>query len=335
MHLIVIGPPPPTAGFEGDRGAVLSDRKMLEIEALLEKVAPSTLPILLLGETGVGKEVLAERIHALSGRTGPFIALNCAALTETLIESEIFGHEAGAFTGALRTKQGLLESANGGTVLIDEVGELPSAMQVKLLRVLETKQVTRVGALRGLSIDVRFVAATNRDLDTEVQAGRFRRDLYFRLAGTTIAIPPLRERRSDIEPLVESFLHQAAADSGRPVPAISQDALRMLVEYAWPGNVRELRHAVERALLLAGDTIFVEHLPPMIAGGPLAAAGREEPRVLRSEVRALERDAILSALERCAGNQSEAAKCLGISRRTLGERMDIFGIPRPRKRTRA
>jgi transcriptional regulator with PAS, ATPase and Fis domain len=270
-------------------------------------------------------------VHQLSRRSGPFLAINCAALTESLVESEVFGHEEGAFTGASRAKAGLLESADTGTVLIDEVGELSPAMQVKLLRVLETKQVTRVGGVAAKTIDVRFVAATNRDLNTEVAAGRFRSDLFFRLAGITIEVPPLRERRADVEPLIRSFLRAAASSSGRPEPMISQDALQMLLEHSWPGNVRELKNTVERAMLLAKDEIRPEHLPQRF--GNQAPPQGERP-LLKTEVRATEREAILDALQRCAGNQSDAAKLLGISRRTLGDRMDEFGIPRPRKKHR-
>jgi two-component system, NtrC family, response regulator AtoC len=339
--VLSIGDGQPVANARIDRpisDVVMVDRRMKRICELVERIAPSNLSVLLLGETGVGKEVLAKHIHDLSGRSGPFLELNCAAISETLLESELFGHEEGAFTGASRSKEGLLESADGGTVLVDEVGELPASMQVKLLRVLETKHVMRIGALRSKNIDIRFVAATNRDLEAEVKAHRFRADLYFRLAGITIHVPPLRDRGAEIEPLARSFLHTFCRNGGRMQPEISREALDKLTSYRWPGNVRELRNAIERAALLAHEEIRPEHLPlenmETTVPRQRAASGRTIAP-LRSEVAALERDAILDALDRCGGNQSEAAKLLGISRRTLGDRMDVFGLPRPRKKLRA
>jgi transcriptional regulator with PAS, ATPase and Fis domain len=319
---------------EADCGVVLADRKMKEIQDLIQKIAPSNLSVLLLGETGVGKEVLARRVHERSGRSGPFVALNCSALSESLLESELFGHEEGAFTGAVRQKQGLLQSAEGGTVLLDEVGELSLAIQVKLLRVIESKQVTRLGALSPQQIDVRFVSATNRDLEVEVEAGRFRRDLFFRLAGMTISVPPLRERAVEIEPLVRSFLRSAARESGRAEPQISSAAMQLLSGHSWPGNVRELKSTVERALLLAEEEIRVEHLQEVQSAARPRKTVHAPGGPLKSEVRALEKEAIMDALDRSGGNQSAAAKLLGISRRTLGDRMDAFGIQRPRKKNR-
>src|SRR5690606_11385745 len=227
---------------------------------LVAEVAASRASVLILGETGVGKEVLAETVHALSGRTGPLTRINCAALSESLLESELFGHEKGAFTGAVAPKVGLLEGAEGGTVFLDEVGELPLTIQAKLLRAVERREVLRVGAIRPREIDVRFVAATNRDLPREVDEGRFRRDLYFRLEGVTLVIPPLRERKGMIGRLALDFLREAARHDGR-TPRLSADALAALEAYPWPGNVRELKAVMERALLLArGGDIGVRHL---------------------------------------------------------------------------
>jgi DNA-binding NtrC family response regulator len=303
----------------------------------------------LLGETGVGKEVLAEVVHRRSPRHGaPFLRLNCAALSETLLESELFGHEKGAFTGAAQAKPGLLETADGGTVFLDEIGELSAAMQVKLLRVLEDRKVTRVGALAARSIDVRFVAATNRDLEAEVQRGAFRQDLFFRLSGITLTIPPLRERRAEIEPLARLFAARSAAQLGRPAPGISRAALDALVRHSWPGNVRELRNVMERAVVLAeADEITPDHLllpsakpaetraapsaAPAVDPAP-AAAGGAGAAGLRAELDAIERQRILDALAAAAGNQTQAAAALGMSRRTFIARLDEYGIPRPRKR---
>ncbi|MBX3223030.1 MAG: sigma 54-interacting transcriptional regulator [Labilithrix sp.] len=250
------------------------------VARLVELVAASNLSVVLLGETGVGKEVSAERIHALSARrSGPFVRINCAALTDTLLETELFGHERGAFTGAVKTKVGLLEAAHGGTVLLDEVGEMPQTTQAKLLRVLESREVMRVGSVEARPIDVRILAATNRDLPALVASGAFRSDLYFRLDGITIRLPPLRERRAEILPIATSLL--ATASKGSP-PSMSAEAIARLESYAWPGNVRELRNVIERAVVLsAGGPIEVHHLfvetislpPPAGASAPPVPAG--------------------------------------------------------------
>jgi transcriptional regulator with PAS, ATPase and Fis domain len=303
---------------------------MGQVRELVERIAPGRISVLLLGESGVGKEITAERIHRLTARAGgPYVTLNCAALSETLLESELFGHERGAFTGAVQAKPGLLESASGGTAFLDEIGELPASLQVKLLRVVEERKVRRVGAIEPIDIDVRFIAATNRDLEAEVAAGDFRQDLYYRLAGASVRIPPLRERRSEIEPLAETFLEEAATDLGRPAPSLSGAARRWLRRHDWPGNVRELRNVIERAVLLAtGDTVDVAHLP---ATEPIAAPPQSMKAEIQQEVEAIEKQRILEALEACAGNQTRAAEMLGMSRRALINRLDAYGIPRPRK----
>jgi DNA-binding NtrC family response regulator len=333
---------------------------MAKLKSTIEQVARSDLSVLILGETGVGKEVCAEAIHALSARAGgKLLRLNCAALTETLLESELFGHERGAFSGATSTKPGLLETADGGTVFLDEIGDLPLALQVKLLRVLEDRRVQRVGGLEPRVIDVRFIAATHRDLEAEIEAHRFRQDLYYRLNGFSIEIPPLRERVEEIAPLARHFAAQARGQAGFAQSAITQEALALLQGYAWPGNIRELRNIVERAVVLAGDdAISVSHLPaekirstivrtPALAPvsprhllAPPAPTGLEAevtaPRgqlALQASIEDIERRAILDALAHTAGNQTQAAKMLGMSRSKLLARLDAFGIPRPRKKT--
>jgi transcriptional regulator with PAS, ATPase and Fis domain len=326
------------------------DEPMRRVERLVDLVADSPLPVLLLGETGVGKGRMAERIHARSSRAErPFVRLNCAAVPESLLESELFGHERGAFTGAVQAKPGLLEAADGGTMFLDEIGEMQRATQAKLLHVLEHGVVMRVGAITPRRIDVRFVAATNRELDAHVASGQFRRDLYFRLAGVPVLIPPLRERPTDILALAEAFLREECARVAAPPPAISQDARERLARHAWPGNIRELRNVVLRAALLSRDGVLrAEHLlldagafapTPFTAwaAGPVAPTtippppATGEARTLASEVREAERRKIAEALERCAGHQGKAAEHLGISRRTLTNKLNELGFARPRK----
>jgi transcriptional regulator with AAA-type ATPase domain len=292
---------------------------MHELERVISRIAAGSISVLLLGETGVGKEMMAEKIHALSPRSKkPLVRLHCGALPEALLESELFGHAKGAFTGAVESKPGLLETAQEGSVLLDEVGELPPSIQVKLLRVLDSRQVLRVGGLQPRDLDVRFIAATNRDLEAEVQRGTFRQDLYFRLNGIALTVPPLRERRSEIEPLARTFLAQAGAHV-----TLSPEAVAQLQAYAWPGNIRELRNAIERAALLCTDGIIrPEHLP-------LSSAASAPPAISADPD---ERQRILDALAASGGNQTEAARVLGISRNTLLSRLTAHGIPRPRKR---
>ncbi len=299
---------------------------MRRLADVAQRVARSQISVLLTGETGVGKEVFARRIHEQSPRNArPFVALNCGALSQQLLESELFGHESGAFTGAKQTKPGLLETAQGGTVFLDEVGEMPLDAQVKLLRVLEERRVLRVGGLQPRDIDVRFVSATNRDLRQEVAGGRFREDLYYRLNGITLAIPPLRDRLVELPKLASTFIEEAAERSGVDAPSLSSDALSRLEAHPWPGNIRELRNVIERAVVLCGDgAIESEHLfPEHLVGGPPGDTGGAGPDD--------ERTRIVQALHECAGNQTRAAKLLGISRKTLGVKMDAYGIARPQK----
>jgi DNA-binding NtrC family response regulator len=319
------------------------------LEPLVAKVAASDINVLILGETGAGKEVLARTIHQRSPRSaGPLLCINCAALSSTLLESELFGHERGAFTGATQSKAGLLESAQGGTVFLDEVGEMTLELQAKLLRVLEQREVLRVGGLKPRSIDVRFLSATNRDLEAEVERGSFRRDLYFRLNVISVTLPPLRERQGEIVPLASAFVLEACKRTNRPkVPSLSAAVVAAMKGYGWPGNIRELRNVMERAVVLCEtDEILVEHLPRQVAGvatrpstpPPMATAGSvpQDLAALKEQVatqeRELERQRVVSALEKAAGNQTQAAKLLGISRATLVARLEEFDLPRPRKR---
>jgi len=277
-------------------------------------------------------------------------------MPEALVESERFGHEKGAFTGAVQARPGLFEVADGGTIFLDEIGELPMAIQVKLLRVLEDRKVGRIGSRAPRSVNVRFVSATNRDLEAEVERGTFRRDLFFRLNGIAFTIPPLRERVSEIVPLAHAFIENACRELSRPrAPALSSGAIALLERYRWPGNIRELRNAVERAVILCqGDTIEPKHLPPkmeievMLRSAPpwtpgTAAAGDApedagaggpdpDPDERRRSAQVRERERIIAALTECAGNQTQAAKLLGISRRTLVSRLGAYDLPRPRKK---
>jgi len=333
-------------GAAAARPAIVRDARMLELYRLLGVVAPSPFCVLILGETGVGKDVFAEWIHQRSPRAkGPFVRINCAALGETLLQSELFGHEKGAFTGAVASKPGLFEAADGGTLLLDEVGDLPAATQAMLLRVLESGEVTRLGSVRPRRVDVRFVAATNRDLHDAVERQTFRADLFFRLSGVVVTIPPLRERPDDVLPLAEHFVGEAAKRLQRRPPELSASAAAKLRAHAWPGNIRELKNVLERALLLApAGPIDAEqidlaaargpasHAPPRIADPPMPAAGSMDAEgSFRDRVKSLERARILEALEKCGGNQSRAAKMLGIPRRTFVKRLDEYGVTRPRK----
>jgi two-component system, NtrC family, response regulator AtoC len=305
-----------------------------QVAPVLQRVAASTINVLLLGETGVGKEVIARSLHASGPRTAlPFVAVNCAAISEQLLESELFGHERGAFTGAYTTKVGVIESAHGGTLFLDELGELPLALQAKLLRVLEDRAVQRVGAVEPTPVDIRIIAASNRDLEADSSAGRFRVDLYFRIAGFSLVIPPLRDRPGEIPALARRFAAEAAARAGHAAPELTALALARLAEASWPGNVRQLRNVIERAVVLNGARpIAAADLQLEVPRFDAPGGGAMDVGPLRDHVRRLERKRIVDTLERCGGNQSRAARELGISRPTLSARMEAFGLPRPRKR---
>jgi two-component system response regulator AtoC len=348
---------------------ILLDPGLRKAYEMAGRAAATDMSVLILGETGVGKEAMAQAVHGRSPRhAGPFLLLNCAALSETLLESELFGHEKGAFTGASATKVGLLESTQGGTVFLDEVGELPLGTQAKLLRVLEERTVMRVGSTKPRPIDVRFVTATNRDLGREVRAGRFRGDLYYRISGFVVQVPPLRERQVEIEPLARHFLREFCQRLAQPVLELTPSALAALHAHDWPGNVRELKNLIERAVLLAGmSPVTADHLTPdsvlredpsspddfddstMRFQDPRIAAGIGESKRVESAPTRMseeerpssskstpsdeeERKRLIRTLELCGGNQTRAAGLLGISRRTLINRLERWKLPRPQKR---
>jgi DNA-binding NtrC family response regulator len=318
--------------------------QLAALEQSAARIAIGKLSVIVVGEHGVGKERFAERIHEMSPRRdASFVRVNCSAISEPLLEAELFGIEA-------QNKPGLLELADGGTVFLNEVDQLPQGLQQKLLRVLEDAAVRRTGSTRPRPIDVRYIASTAKDLNTEAEAGRFRRDLYFRLAGASFTIPPLRDRRDEVQPLAEQFVASAGGPLGRSF-MFSEEAKQWLGSHEWPGNIRELRNACERAVLLATGAIIERHhltvedpsrrppgqrfraaptIPP--PPGITAPSAADMPSQVRATVAELEKQRILEALEKCAGNQTRAAELLGISRRTLINRLDEYGIARPRKR---
>ncbi len=299
---------------------VAVDPATVRLFALVKRLAPSDLPILLQGETGTGKEVVAQALHRHSGRSGgPFVAINCGSLPESIAESELFGHEKGSFTGASARRRGVFETADGGTLLLDEVGELSQSNQVRLLRVLQERVIARVGANRPVPVNVRVVAATNRQLAVEVARKTFREDLYFRLSGMVLEIPPLRDRPRDLMPLVSKFLEERGTRY-----ALGPGVAAALQAYRWPGNIRELRHAIECAMAVAeGLELRVEHLPTMVRGGSEPPPADND---LKDRVTHMERQAVVAALESTSGNQSRAARVLGISRRGLIYKMERFGL---------
>ncbi|HEV7555054.1 MAG TPA: sigma 54-interacting transcriptional regulator, partial [Kofleriaceae bacterium] len=309
---------------------VVIDPLMKQVFKLAKRAATAAISVLVVGETGTGKEVVSETIHRLSPRAaGPYVKLNCAALSETLVESELFGHDKGAFTGAIATKAGFFESANGGTLFLDEIGELPLGTQAKLLRVLEQHKITHVGGTKEIPIDVRLICATNRDLEAEVHRGRFREDLYFRIAAFVIPVPPLRDRKTEILPLAVRFTGEIASQLGHPPIGFSPEALDALQEYDWPGNVRELRNTIERAVVLSSGAGKIErhHLPERMHERATQPADALD---VRQRVAAVERDTILAALDATGGNQTQAAKKLGISRFALIRLMDKHDLKRQR-----
>ena len=292
----------------------------------IRRVAPSQAKVLITGENGAGKDLVAEALHRLSKRAGkPFVKLNCAAIPKDLVESELFGHEKGAFTGALQRKVGRLERADKGTLFLDEIGDLSAESQAKLLRAIETGEVDRVGATDTIRVDVRIISATNKDLSSAMDAGEFRRDLYYRLNGVPLHVPPLRERKSDVPLLAHHFLARACAAEDMPAKRLTPEALAVLEEYRWPGNVRELRNLMERAaILVEGLEVRAEDLAPWLETGPTA----EESSGLRGEIERREVEAIRRALEQANWNVTQAAAGLGIDRTNLHRKMRKYGIAR-------
>ncbi len=309
-----------------------SSQSIQGVLKLCRTVASGNTTVVLLGETGTGKEVIAREIHSLSPRSeNAFIAVNCAAMQETLLESELFGHEKGAFTGAVAQKLGMFELAAGGTLFLDEVGEMELSLQAKLLRVVQEREFVRVGGTRTVASDVRLIAATHRDLKQQVEEGRFREDLYYRLSVFPIALPPLRDRIEDVPLLVEYLIGQIAPSLGRRPPTVSDEAIACLRRHRWPGNIRELRNTIERSLLLATDRIFPEHLPAEIAGSSMAATSPSAflPNGSPSLLDENELTIIKEALTAANWNCSAAARRLGVSRDVLRNRMKKFKLQAP------
>jgi two-component system response regulator HydG len=321
-------------GFEGVIG---NSPAMLKVLSRLRLVAPSPATVLIYGENGTGKELVARAIHNNSPRSSkPFVAVNCAALSEGILESELFGHERGAFTGADKQRKGRFEFANNGTLFLDEVGDLPMSTHIKLLRVLESREIMRVGSNDPIKVNVRLVSATNKDIEQLVREGKFRQDLYYRLKVVTINLPPLRERRSDIPVLVKRFIEDFAQSYDRPEPTISNAAMRILQTYDWPGNVRELRNAMESTFVVDVDgRIDLDDIPEEILGhrGQLSASVAHDSLIGRP-LEEVEAYYIEQALKQSGGNREEAARTLGIGERTLYRKIDEYRIPAPKSTRR-
>jgi two-component system response regulator HydG len=299
-------------------------QKMMELFETLSMVAPSEATVLLLGESGTGKEIIANAIHQNSPRRErPYVKVNCAALPETLLESELFGHEKGAFTGAIDKKKGRFELADGGTIFLDEIGEMSLPTQTKILRVLQEREFESVGGTKTIKVDVRIIAATNKDLEEEVRKGRFREDLYYRINVVPITIPPLRERREDIPLLAGHFLQIYGEKNRKVIRGFEPGVMDAFIHYSWPGNVREIENIVERTVIMSrGDTIRLADLPPAIAGLQQEGDQRPSPTSLRD----VEREAIVKVLHLTGGNRTRAAAILGITRKTLQNKIKEYGI---------
>jgi len=306
-------------GIIGDSG------RMQEVLSLVRRVAPSDATVLIRGESGTGKELIARALHYASPRAaGPLVKVNCAALAESLLEAELFGHEKGAFTGAVASRKGRFEMADGGSIFLDEIGDLPPHLQVKLLRVLQEREFERVGSSRPIKVDVRLLAATHRDLEALVREGRFREDLYYRINVVTIMLPPLRERREDLPPLIEHFLRAFAGKNGKSVRGLTREAREALLRYDYPGNIRELENLIERAVVLTRDDVIgVEDLPLTLE---TPASGSGDKAGLIAAVEGLERRMIREALAEADGTQTRAAELLGISERVLRYKLKKYGL---------
>jgi len=335
-------------------GLIGSSEAMRAVYHITRKVAPTSVTVLLTGETGTGKELIARALHELSNRaSAPFIRVNCGALSESLLESELFGHTKGAFTNAHENRTGRFEAAHGGTIFLDEINSVSYKLQVKLLRVLQEQEFERVGDTKSIKVDCRVVAATNRDLQDEIAEGRFREDLYYRLNVVPIYLPPLRERRDDLPALIDFFRHRYAALNKVPAPSVPPEVMRALQNYNWPGNVRELQNYVERAIVLSSnDMLSMDLLPAYVRGGTVARGGRQGVKTLESicnELVALgmsqsteqdtnlherivslvEKEVIGQVLKACQGVQTKAATRLGINRNTLHKKISDYALEEP------
>ena len=306
-------------GIIGDSG------QMQEVLSLVRRVAPSDATVLIRGESGTGKELIARALHYASPRAaGPLVKVNCAALVESLLETELFGHEKGAFTGAVASRKGRFELADGGSIFLDEIGDLPPHVQVKLLRVLQEREFERVGSSRPIKVDVRLLAATHRNLEALVREGRFRDDLYYRINVVTIMLPPLRERREDLPPLIEHFLRAFAEKNGKTVRGLTREAREALLRYDYPGNIRELENLMERAVVLTRDDVIGMEDLPLTLEAPVSGSG--EAAGLIAAVEGLERRMIREALAKADGTQTRAAELLGISERVLRYKLKKYGL---------
>lgn len=303
-------------------GVVATDEAMLKVCRMVEKVAPTDVSVLILGESGTGKELLAHAIHGLSARkSGPFVAINCAAIPEQLLESELFGHEKGAFTGAVKQTLGKVEMAEGGTLFLDEIGDMPAPLQAKLLRFLQDRVIERLGGRKPIPVNVRVVCATNQDLQSLIAEQRFRQDLYYRISAVTINVPPLRQRGSGVVVLAQSILQRIAAESAAKLRGMSDDAVAALQQYAWPGNVRELENKLRAAVIMAEGQLI--HAADLDIDAPVAAP----PQLNLAEVRLkAERQALIQALALAQNNVSRAAELLGVSRPTLYDLLERCGV---------
>ena len=301
-------------------------KAFLEVLDLVKQVAPVDTNVLIIGESGTGKELIARYIHSMSNRADKrFVAFNCGALTEELMSNELFGHEKGAYTGADSVKKGLIEVANGGTLFLDEVGDMSPMMQVKILRAIQEKEIIRVGGTDPIKVDVRFIAATHRDLQREVEEGNFRQDLFFRLNVISIKLPPLTERREDIPLLANYFVKTKSLKMGKKVEGISKDAMEILINYSWPGNVRELENVIERSIALAQDKIIdVNLLPEYLKVYEIETYRKDSSKIPSLEQ--VEKDYITWVLKKCGGNKTKAAKIIGIDRVSLWRKLKKYGL---------
>jgi len=314
---------------EGYHGILGKSAVMQDLFELIDNVAATDSPVMIQGESGTGKELVARAIHDVSPRSSkPFVKVNCASLNENLLESELFGHTRGAYTGADRTRIGRFEAAHGGTIFLDEIGDVPLSTQVKLLRVLEEKEIERVGDHRPIKVDVRIVSATHKSLERLIEENAFREDLFFRINVFPMHIAPLQERPEDIPAIVQHFIRENTQKTGKKILGLTPEAMEKLSAYPWPGNVRELRNAVEYAFVLCNSGgIAVGHLPPKIVAGPSASCPEPALPAAGKKHRS-EREALVRALEQTGGNRTEAARILGVSRVTVWKRMKKFGIER-------